>query len=223
MDGGSPLGTVQVGTAFIAPSLAVGSHNITAIYSGDVDFLPASSGPAVVTVAAPVSDFKIVSSGASAQTVTTGTAATFQFSVTMQGASLSSPILLAVQGIPQGATASLNPVSVPPGAVSTPVTLTVQTPKAATSFPGAHPVVWWAILLLPGGLWRLRRTRGIRLAILSASCILLAMPPAGCGDRMNSSSSQSHTSTYTITVTGTATGPSGSSLQHSAEVTLEVY
>jgi hypothetical protein len=116
----------------------------------------------------------------------------------------------------------LNPAAVPPGSTATTLTLTVQTPKAGNNFPYAHRTVWWAILLLPG-VWGLRRKRAIRLAILSGSCILLTLLPAGCGDRMNVSASQSHTSTYTITVTGTATGPSGSALQHSADVTLEVY
>jgi sugar lactone lactonase YvrE len=223
MDGSSSLGTVQVGTTFTATGLASGTHGITAVYAGDANFLPASSSAVIVTVAAPVSDFTLASSGPSTQTVATGTAATFQFNVTMQGASLSSPILLAVQGIPAGATASVNPVSVPPGSTSTTFTLTVQTPKAANSYPGAHPAVWWALLLIPPGMWKLRRTRRIRLTIFSGSCILLGLLAAGCGDRMNTSSSQSHISTYTITVTGTATGPSGSALQHSAVVTLEVY
>jgi hypothetical protein len=79
------------------------------------------------------------------------------------------------------------------------------------------------LLLIPAGMWRLRSARRMRLAIISGSCILLALLPTGCGDRVNTPSGQSHTSTYTITVTGTATGPSGSALQHSADVTLEVY
>jgi hypothetical protein len=222
VDGSSLLGSVQVGTAFTAPALAAGTHGIMAVYSGDTNFLSASSISSAVTVAVPVSDFTLASSGASKQTVSTGTVAIFQFNVAMQGAALGSPILLAVQGLPPGATASLNPASVPPGSTATPVTLTVQTPKAGNNFPDAGRTVWWAILLLPG-MRRLRGKRAIRLAILSGSCILLTLLPAGCGDRMNMSASQSHTSTYTITVTGTATGPSGSALQHSADVTLEVY
>jgi hypothetical protein len=79
------------------------------------------------------------------------------------------------------------------------------------------------LLLIPVGMWRLRSAQRIRLAIISGSCILLALLASGCGDRVNIPSGQSHTSTFTITVTGTATGPSGSALQHSADVTLEVY
>jgi len=223
MDGNSALGTAQVGTAFSAVNLAAGSHSIMAVYSGDADFLPGSSSAVAVTVAAPPTDFTLASSGPSMQTVATGSAATFQFNVTMQGAALSSPILLAVKGIPPGATPSFSPASLPPGSSGSSFSLTVQTPKAENIVPHTRQTVWWAVLLLPAGMLKLRRTRGERLAIHAASCILLALLPTGCGDRKNISSSQSHASTYTITVTGTATGPSGSALQHSADVTLEVY
>lgn len=222
MDGNSVLGSVQLGTAFTALGLPAGSHSIVAVYSGDPHFLSGSSAAVVVTVGAPAADFTLASSGASTQTVAIGTAATFQFNVAVQGAALSSPILLAVKGIPPGATASLSQASVPPGSGSR-FTLTVQTPKATNIVPCPRQTVWWAILLLPAGMWRLRRTGGVRLAIVAASCILLALLPTGCGDRKNMSSGQSHPSTYTITVTGTATGSSGGVLQHSADVTLEVY
>jgi len=223
MDGNSALGTAQAGTAFTAVNLAAGSHSIMAVYSGDADFLPGSSSAVAVTVAAPATDFTLASSGPSMQTVATGSAATFQFNITMQGTALSSPIVLAVKGIPPGATPSFSPASLPPGSSGSSFSLTVQTPKAENIVPHTRQTVWWAVLLLPAGMLKLRRTRGERLAIHAASCILLALLPTGCGDRKNISSSQSHASTYTITVTGTATGPSGSALQHSADVTLEVY
>ena len=73
---------------------------------------------------------------------------------------------------------------------------------------------------IPGGMWLMPVREFLRLAISGGSCILLALLPTGCGDRMNAASGQSHTSTYTITVTATATGPSGSALQH-AKVTPE--
>jgi sugar lactone lactonase YvrE len=223
MDGTTVLGSVAPGTALTTPALAAATHTFVAVYSGDANFLGRSSPAIMVTAAAPLSDFTLASSGASTQSVATGTAATFLFTVTMQGQALSSPILLAVQGIPAGATASLNPISVPPGSGSTTFTLTVQTPRAALDRIDSRRSVWWAILLVPAGMVRFRRTRSIRLAILTGTCILMALLPTGCGDRVNSPSGQSHTSTYHITVTGTATAPSGTAVQHSTDVTLEVY
>jgi sugar lactone lactonase YvrE len=222
-DGTSVLANLPVGNAFTAANLASGAHSLVASYSGDTNFLPSSSAVVVVTVGAPAADFTLASAGSATQTVAAGTAATFTFNVTTQGATLTSPILLAVKGIPVGATASINPASLPPGASTGSFTLTVQTPQARLAVPEGQCRAFWALLLIPAGMWRFRSVRRIRLAILSGSCILLALLPTGCGDRVNIPSGQSHTSTYTMTVTGTATGPSGSALQHSADVTLEVY
>ena len=53
MDGTTSLGTVSLtsGTAsFSTSSLAVGSHNITAVYGGDTNFTTSTSSPAVTQV-----------------------------------------------------------------------------------------------------------------------------------------------------------------------------
>ncbi|HEX3571226.1 MAG TPA: Ig-like domain repeat protein [Acidobacteriaceae bacterium] len=220
-DGTTVLGTVVVGNAFSVASLSSGTHSLTATYAGDANFLPSSSAAATVAVVTASSDFTLASAGSTTQTIAAGTAATFPFNVTMQGAALASPILLAVQGVPAGATASLSPASLPPGGSVTTFALTIQTPQAAVR-NNQHGIMW-ALLLIPASMWRRARRTGFRLAILSGSCILLGLLPTGCGDRTNQAAGQSHTSTYTITVTGTATGPSGSALQHSANITLEVY
>jgi hypothetical protein len=44
----------------------------------------------------------------------------------------------------------------------------------------------------------------------------------GCGNRVNTSAELSHAATYTITVTATATGSTGTAIQHSTNVTLQV-
>jgi hypothetical protein len=44
----------------------------------------------------------------------------------------------------------------------------------------------------------------------------------GCGDRINAAPEDVNAKSYTLTVTGTATSPTGTALQHSASVTLEV-
>ncbi len=61
--------------------------------------------PPVVTA----SDFTLTATGATAQSVPAGSAATFNFSVATQGAALTSPIVISVQGIPHGASSSINP------------------------------------------------------------------------------------------------------------------
>ena len=156
----------------------------------------------------------------------------------MIGSGPASPIMLAVQGVPTGTTASLNPSSVPPGGAITSFTLTIQTPLAGLDSPripndgslGLSGGIAASLVLLPF----LGRTRtlarhmqgrirtGAGLVLALATCILLALFASGCGDRVKGGSAGSHASTYTITVTGTATGPAGNAIQHSANVILEV-
>jgi hypothetical protein len=230
----SPIPLASGGAAFTTSTLAVGTHTLTATYSGDANFLPSTSAVANVVVGA-ASDFSMAAAGATTQMVPAGSAATFTFSVATTGAALSSPILLAVQGVPVGATASLSPSSLPPGGAVASFTLTIQTPLAglyqpprpsalrSPNFPGPTML---AVLLLPaiGCTWRLsRKGRGrfrvMLIAVAATSSLLLAN---GCGDRVNTAPEDVNATSYTLTVTGTATSPAGTALQHSVVVTLEV-
>jgi sugar lactone lactonase YvrE len=237
LDGTTVLSVAQLsggGATFTIGTLALGSHSLNAVYSGDTNFLPSTSAPASIIVGA-ASDFILTPMGATSQSIPAGSAATFNFSVAMQGAAMSSPITLAVQGTPLGATTSLSPSYLPPGGTSTSFSLTIQTPLAGLD-KRSHPVspgdrdfpgsALLAILLLPVvGLARSpnRRPRRLLIAILmSASTLALAAVATGCGNRINTAPESANAKTYTLTVTGTATSPSGTALQHSANVTLQV-
>ena len=238
LDGGTVLSVVPLSTAgsaaFTTSAMALGTHPLTAVYSGDGNFLPGTS-TIVNIVVGTASDFTLAATGATSQAIPAGSLATFHFSIAMVGAALASPITLAVQGVPVGATASLNPSYLPPGSGVTSFTLTIQTPlagldrRARPGAPDSGSKTWLAILLLPAiGFARRSRLKDIcgrslwRLAIAGAFCILLASLATGCGDRVNTASEFSKAVTSTLTVTGTATGPAGVALQHSANVTLEV-
>jgi sugar lactone lactonase YvrE len=235
-DGGSSLSSPQTlagGTASLTLStLSQGPHNVSAVYSGDSNFLPSSSVSTAIIVGT-TSDFSLTPTGATAQSVPAGSAATFNFSVTMQGAAIPSPIVLAVQGTPVGATASLNPSYIPPGGVVTSFTLTIQTPLAEMHkipmprWPGAPVSPLLGVLLVPGVAVsrRLRRARRNRLAMVLAAgfaCIVPLTLTMGCGDRINAAAESVNAASYTLTVSGTATSSSGTALQHSANVTLKV-
>ncbi len=230
---GAPLSAAGSAT-FTTSALALGTHTLSAAYSGDANFLASDSAIATVVVGvAP--DFSLASSGLTTQAVSAGSAATYAFSVAMQGAALASPITLAVQGAPVGATASLNPTSLPPGGAVTSFTLTIQTPVVALEKSperiGARPSGdfsgssgWVAVLLLPAlgfsRRWRRLGSRGSFLALAAACLLLTAL--TGCGDRVNTAPELTNAKSYTITVTGTATGPTGNALVHSVKVTLQV-
>jgi hypothetical protein len=141
-----------------------------------------------------------------------------------------------VQGVPLGATASLNPSSLPPGGTVTSFTLTIQTPlarldrPARPGFPAAPISGLLSILLLPtigcARRFALKARRKFRcasvIALAATSCVLLATFATGCGDRVNTAPESLNAQTYTLTVTGTATSLTGTLLQHSVNVTLEV-
>jgi hypothetical protein len=234
LDGSTTLAVVPLASGaatYITSSLALGAHNLSASYSGDANFLPSSSATAELAVG-PASDFTLTATGATAQSIPAGSAATYNFSVAMQGAAMASPIALAVQGVPAGATPSFSPNYIPPGGAVTSFTLTIQTPlplamqerKPRPFAPGAVGFGTrsaLAVLLLPVVALAQRR-RKIFGSMAIALCILLATLATGCGNRINPDNQSINSTTYTLTVTGTATGPTGNALMHSAVVTLQV-
>ena len=222
LDGAAPYasGTLSGGAAgFSAQNLTPGTHTLTATYAGDSDFLPGSSAPGQLTVAAPaLPDFTLAPSGQTSVTVAAGAAAQYSFTVTPVNGALSSPILLAASGLPAGATAAFNPAYLPPSGAPATFVLTITTPKAsltpAAPFGPKVPPYVFAVFL-PVVL--LARKRSRRLLLLMATTLAL-----GCGDRVNTTAAAISTTTYTITVNATATQSTGAALQHTTTVTLGV-
>jgi hypothetical protein len=179
-----------------------------------------------VTVGA-AQDFTLAATGANSQAVPAGSAATYGFSVGTLGAALASPIALAVQGAPLGATASFSPNYIPPGGAVTSFTLTIQTPLAGLDErtrplePRGPGPGWLAALLLPAmGFLRKRRGRFRSTMWLGLGAFMLLA--TGCGNRVNTAPELADATSFTLTVTGTATGGAGTALVHSANVTLQV-
>jgi len=244
LDGAMPISIQPLSAAssavYTTTTLGLGSHSLSAVYSGDTNFLPSTSAVATVAVGA-ASDFTLTPTNATAQSVPSGSSASFTFSVQTQGAPLSSPIALAVVGAPLGATASINPSYLPPGGAVTAFTLSVLTPKAELSHPprpfapaSPTPAPLFAVLLFPAIAFakrsRPKRRLGpraahrspITVAVVVTFCILPLVFATGCGNRVNTASESIGATTYTLTVTATATSPAGTALQHSVNVTLQV-
>ena len=138
-------GTVAAGVAtFTTSSLGVGAHTITAVYSGDGDFNPATS--AAITQTIEDFTFNVSSSGGTvSQTVLPGGTATYTLIVSPSGASVfPGAINFSISGLPTGATASFAPPSIAAGAGSTTVILTIKVPQQVGTYvlparPGAAP------------------------------------------------------------------------------------
>ncbi len=232
-EGATVLSTAAVdatgSVAYSTSAFAAGAHSITAVYSGDTNFSNATSAATIETVGA-LPDFTIASAGATAQMVSPGQNATYNFTVQSQGAAFPTSVTLTASGLPAGATATFAPATIAPGSITTTFNLSIQAPMATTSVvpsSSRNPLlpVSAALFLLPlmgnkrlrTRLGRMSRTLfGVILLLLSGAALLGL---TGCG---SGGFSPRNPESYNITVTATATSTVGTTLQHATTVTLVV-
>ena len=240
LDAATPLATIALPPTGLATfsnlSLSPGIHTLTALYNGSANFTPSASTPQQIIILAgnpnpappptqPIppatADFTLTATGASTQTILSGSSASFTLAVQPQG-SMSSPVTLAATGLPNLATASFNPPTIPPASAPTPFTLTIATPQTTASNYVSPPV--WAFFFLPVlGLALRPRSRDVPAKLLTLALLsTFLIAASGCGNRVNvaSSATVAASRTYPITVTGTSTTSTGAILQHSTTVTL---
>ena len=231
-DGVAQIGTAQAvangSASFATADLATGTHNITAVYSGDASF----TGSTSVVVSEAISDFgfSIISSpsnpgGSVDQTIFPGRAAVFALALQPVAGSANFPVTLSATGLPPGATVTFSPQTVMVGTSPANFTMTIQTSSGKAALePPSHlreAVVTFALLLLPcsGAMRRKAQQLGplTMLAFLLGGGAVLATL-TGCGSD-NGFFAQPQKA-YTIEVIGTAKGASGATLQHIASVKL---
>ncbi len=215
MDGGAQIGsaTISSGAASITiSSLAAGTHNVTAVYSGDTSYQPATSAPVSVTI----EDFALtVLTGAGTGSV--GGVVNYSLNVAPVGGSIiPGDVSFTVTGLPLRSTVAFTPAKVAAGSAATGVTMQVNLQsQAQTALPGSPfrrgilPVAFGLLLLPFAG--RLRRARS---ALYAALIVLLALAFSlgigGCGALPKAEG-------YTLTLTA-----GSGSLTHSATVKLTV-
>jgi len=184
-DGTTQLGpgTVAAGIAtYTTSALTDGIHSITAVYSGDSSYGPATSG----AVSETIQDFTLTQSGSGA---TAGTVTTYTLVITpVGGATLPGAVSLGVTGLPQGVTGAFTPATVTANSGTTTVTLLVTSPDLlAGRLPrrpfggGALPIALGLILLPFAGMMRKTAYRWNRLAVLALVGAALAVGLTGCG------------------------------------------
>jgi hypothetical protein len=239
LDGTTVLGqgTLSDGVATLTTSsLAAGAHSITAFYSGDTNFVSATSG----TLTQSVLDFSLTPVSGSgtvpSQTVVPGGTATYPLAIIpTAGTIFPAPVTLTVTGLPEGATGTITPAtwtqlistswSFPANTPIVNPTLTIQLPSVTAHLDHEDspnrklPLLLWAILLLPFA-GKLRRA-GKRLGRTTPLLPLLALGMgamfglSGCGSTSGFFAQQQKA--YTVTVTATS-----GTLSHSTTVTLTV-
>jgi len=215
--------TLSGGTAtYATTALSAGAtHQLTAVYSGDVNFSTSQNSTAVSVVVAPL-DFSMNTSGSTSQTVQPGGAATFQMVVAPLYGSYVGTVSFSASGLPSGATATFSPSTIAANGGQQTVTLTIQT-STTTALRNTAPGVFggrslqpfalaFLLLLGIGGMRRhgrnMRRMFFVAILLLGGAVTLLT----GCGG-----SSGPAPQTYTITATATS-----GTLQHSSTFSLTV-
>jgi hypothetical protein len=244
LDGTTPLGpgTLSSGLATLTtPSLAVGTHSISAVYNGGTNFVAATS--AALTQCVLDISLSGTSASNSSQTVTPGGSASYSLAIGPNvGTTFPVAVTLTVSGFPTTATASVTPaawvlssnnpwtLTLP---ANTPLTsntqLTVQMPQSlALTQPngaaGGNPArrlapFSLALLILPFA-GRMRRA-GKRLGRAAFVLLLLVASMAamaglsGCGSPSVFFTQQLESYSVTVTV-------SAGALSHSMPITLVV-
>jgi hypothetical protein len=224
-NGGVAVGFQLTGTAALTIStLGGGSHQITAVYSGDNAFLTSTSAP----VNNVVHDFTITNTttaGVNKQDVFPGDSTTYKFTLAPLGTTtFIHDVNLTVTGLPEGTTYTFSPETVTSGAGSTGVTLNLKTSdklqarNSAPRTPGSQgSTIALGILGLAGlgtaRRYRRRMPRMLFTLLLLAGSLLPVAALTGCAGGYFTLKP----TTYTVTVTGTE-----GTIQHSATATLVV-
>jgi len=222
MDGTVQLASVTLsgGSAtYTTSALGVGSHSITAVYSGDNTFGTMTSA-ALTQV---VESFSIAPSSGSSSTATASPGGQAKYTLSVTPPAAGNPLVFSISGLPAGATATFSPSTLAAGASGTNVTLTISLPASASAVPAVHsfPRGTWpvalALVLLPfGGRLRRASKRWAFLLLLLIAPLAIGFGVSGCGGG-SSQQTQPSTQTYTLTVTGTS-----GTLNQSTTLTLVV-
>jgi hypothetical protein len=241
---GSPTGTVTFQDGGVALSqcsvialtsgvasctistMSAASHSITVAYSGDANFLAATSS----ALTEAVGDFTITAPGASVTATAGGTAGyTINVSPASGASTFPAAVTLSVSGLPTGATYTFTPASLAAGASATNVTLTIQLPQtmAATQpdrgtggkLASRLAPFALALMLLPfAGRMRKsgrRFSRVLSVLLLSIAGMAAMAGLSGCSSNTGFYGQQQ--TSYTLTVTATS-----GALSHSTTVALTV-
>jgi hypothetical protein len=237
MDGTTILGTASLSSnggvavslstnanaALLTSSLAMGPHQIIAVYSGDSTFAPSTSAPANDIV----EDFTNTNSGPASQNIFPGASTSYNFSLApISATSFLDSVTITVTGLPAGSAYTFTPSIVTAGSGVTGVVLNVQTSSSlsAKNQPSQKqpftrnelPTVAGILSLLGFGTIRKLRQkmpRTLMLFLLSLGSLLSVAALSGCAGGYFTLTP----TTYTVTVTGVE-----GAVQHAATATLIV-
>jgi hypothetical protein len=226
-DGAMLLGTASVsgtGATYSASMLAVGSHTITAVYSGDSNFNQNKSSAAVVTVTNLAPAFTMAATPGTVS-VSAGAQAVATLTLTAN-ATFSGNIALTCSGLPTGAACVVNPsqVTLAAGGTTQASIFIGTTTTASSRAPHSFPLSGYAGgLSLAGLLCCFARRRFPRAVPFLLAGFVLALGTAGlsgCGGG-GSGIKTAAKGSYTVTVTATPSGSTASAQTTTIAVTVQ--
>jgi trimeric autotransporter adhesin len=232
-DGTTLLGTSSVNSSgiatFSAQSLAVGSHSLTAVYSGNSTSATSTSSAVTITITSAVAAQFNVTAPTAAVSATPGTPLNITIGVPPIG-NFTSQVTMSASGLPAGATATFNPPVVTPGSTGATTVMTVTFAKIAASTPAPAqpaPLAPLALLAISAlGLTAMlltqklatRLPRPLTAAFATAALLIASISVGGCnGGFAGFSPTTPAAQTVVVTVTGTS-----GSIRHSTTVTINV-
>ena len=219
MDGTTMLGTVNLSgdaASFSTTALPAGTDSITAVYSGDGNFVASTSTAMAVVVTAP--DFSLAASPTSLS-IADGATGTAKIAMTTVGG-YSGMVQLACSGLPKYTTCSFSPASLTAngqnGMISS--TLTIATDVGTGAMSEQAPLA--VAGMVAGVLFAFRRRWRLRmiLVVVCAVAALAAVSGCGGGGSGGSTSNTTPPGTYAVTVSVTPSG--GSAKQLALNVTI---
>jgi hypothetical protein len=234
LDGQSQLAVVALNAGaatFSSANLAVGTHTITAAYSGDSNYAASTSAALTVTVAAaPAADYSLTMSN-SALTVAPGSSGNLTVTVTPKNG-FKQAVGFTCSGLPAGGSCTFNPQTLTPAASAVSATLTVQLPAAAGAesapssvFPRFQPA---ALYILALAIFVIFAAAGIKRsvpsemkflrAVLASTALAALLATANCAGYSGQKTVQP-TSTYAVTITASAANAPTHTLQFTLTVT----
>jgi Glycoside hydrolase family 44/Bacterial Ig-like domain (group 3) len=232
LDGQAQLGVIALNggaAAFSSANLAVGTHTITAAYSGDTNYAASTSAALTVTVtAAATADYSLAMSSP-ALTVAQGSSGTLTVTVTPKNG-FKQAVGFVCSGLPTGAGCAFNPQAVTPGAGAVSAMLTIQLPAAAMTkvlpivpFRGIPLAALYILALAVLGIVgvpKIKRslTWGMKFvrAALTSAAITALLVTASCAGYSGHKTSQP--TTYVVTVSASA----ANAPTHTQQFTLTV-
>jgi len=229
-DGATAVGVVTAnGSSNVityAVTLSIGSHTLTAVYSGDTNYLPSpTSNAQVITVAAPSYSLSLTPTSLS---ISAG-----QTALTMSPiGNFTGTVNLTCTGLPDWAGCSFTPASLTADGAGTPLDshLTITTLGPATGTvsrlqPRHRTGIFSAALWLPFSLIGMLLLLGTRRSRASIRGLLLMLflsvalvTVSGCGTADCCSVPSATPGTYQVVITGTSTGSAAQTITFTLQV-----